>query len=164
MFSISGLVCYAGTLQPLTTAELVSQSETIVSGTVTRTWTSWDNEHRFIWTHAAILVDNVLKGSPSSVVTVSEPGGVADGLTMQVPGSTPYATGERVHVFLYRTPLTYMRTVGYGQGKFIESPSGRVHSAVSALLDPNTLDGLTPQQFRVKVKQIMGAKVGAISR
>ena len=122
------LACFAGTVPHLTLRDLVAQSEAIVSGTVIRSWTGWDSEHRFIWTHTEVQVVRAWKGAPDRTVTISEPGGIADGLAMEIPGSTAYTPGEHVTVFLYRTPLTYLRTVGYGQGKFVQGRDGRMRS------------------------------------
>jgi hypothetical protein len=98
--------------------DLTAQSEMVVSGTVARSWADWDSEHRFIWTHYEVAISETWKGRANRIVIVSEPGGVLNGMGMNIPGSTPYKVGERVNVFLYRTPIGYMRTTNYGQGKF----------------------------------------------
>jgi hypothetical protein len=111
----------ASEIPRLPLAELVKQSDTIVAGHVIRTWTAMDSENKFIWTHHEIKVGSTLKGRAQANVVVSEPGGALNGMSLLVPGSTPYTVGDEVSVFLYRTPIGYLRTTNYGQGKFVIS-------------------------------------------
>ena len=46
---------------------------------------------------------------------VSEPGGIVDGLGMQIAGTPGYAPGEQVMLFLERMPNGYLRNAGMGQ-------------------------------------------------
>jgi hypothetical protein len=153
LFLYVAAACVASSFPKLSLADLVSQSEAIISGTVVRSWTGWDSEHRFIWTHTEIHVSGLLKGRSQSVITVSEPGGTADGMTMQIPGATAFTPGEHIHLFLYKTPLGYMRTTGYGQGKLLVSPDGHVHTNKSAEGLDN-LDGLSSAEFRARVARL----------
>jgi len=111
--------------------DTVAQAEWIVEGDVVRNWCGWDSGHRFIWTHSEIAVRNSWKGSSGRTVTVSEPGGMINGMGMQVAGMVRYATGEHVIVFLYRTPIGLIRTVGLAQGKLKVDSQGLVHPAVA---------------------------------
>jgi hypothetical protein len=115
----------ASSLPRLSLEDLARQSDTIVAGHVVRTWTAIDSENKFIWTHYEIKVGSTLKGRAQASVVVSEPGGTLNGVTLLVPGSTPYTVGEEVSVFLYRTPIGYLRTTNYGQGKFVIRAGGR---------------------------------------
>jgi hypothetical protein len=112
------LLC-AISLPQLSLEDLVAQSDTIAEGQVIRTWTAMDSENKFIWTHYEIKVSNRLKGLAEATVEIGEPGGTLNGVTLIVPGSARYAVGEEVSVFLYRTPIGYLRTTNYGQGRFI---------------------------------------------
>ena len=118
------LLC-ASSLPQLSLEELASHSDRIVAGHVVRTWAAMDSENRFIWTHYEIKVGATLKGQAQGSVVVSEPGGALNGVTLLVPGSTPYTVGEEVSVFLYKTPIGYLRTTNYGQGKFLISDRTR---------------------------------------
>ena len=80
------LVCPATSIVRLSLEQTVAQSEWIVSGDVVRTWSGWDAGHRFIWTHTEIAVRERWKGASGPTVTVSEPGGVVDGSSMQIAG------------------------------------------------------------------------------
>jgi hypothetical protein len=106
---------------------MVDRSDLIVTGQVTRTWTAWDDQRQYIWTHNEIAAHTVDKGSPIQKVVVSEPGGVVDGVGMRVAGMPNYAQGEEVMLFLERMPNGYLRTLGLGQGKLRVAVDGRVH-------------------------------------
>src|SRR5260370_24779610 len=75
---------------------LVAQSETIFEGQVARAWAAMDSENRFIWTHYEIKVSSTMKGQASASVVVGEPGGTLNGVSLLVPGSTPYSVREKV--------------------------------------------------------------------
>jgi len=107
--------------------QAVAQSDMVVTGDVVRTWAAWDSQHRYIWTHTEIAVRDHWKGAPDATVTVSEPGGFAEGSGQAIAGMVRYAPGEHVVAFLYRTPGGYIRTVGLSQGKLRIDAQGRVH-------------------------------------
>jgi hypothetical protein len=121
--------CLGTTILRVSLEEALDRAEWIVSGEVVRTWCGWDDGHRFIWTHTEIAVREKWKGDTASSVTVSEPGGVVDGVGMAVAGMVRYAPGERVVVFLYRTPIGLIRTVGLAQGKLQIDSHGLVHTS-----------------------------------
>jgi hypothetical protein len=121
------LVCLGTSVIRISLEETVAQAEWIVDGDVVRNWCGWDDAHRFIWTHTEIAVRERWKGAAGSTVTVSEPGGMVDGKGMEVPGMVRYTPGERVVVFLYRTPIGLIRTVGLAQGKLQVDSQGLVH-------------------------------------
>jgi hypothetical protein len=99
-------------------SELARSSDFIVHGRVIRHYSAWDSGHRFIWTHYVVEVSESLKGTPGATVTVSEPGGTAGSDTLTVAGAPRYADREEVVVFLRRTPVGYLRSTGWGQGKY----------------------------------------------
>jgi len=111
---------------------LVDHSPVIVEGRVTRSWTAWDSEHKYIWTHYQLQVFDRLRGG-GGTVTVSEPGGSLDGVNMAVSGAQPYVANEHVLLFLFQTPLGYWRTLGGGQGKFAVGEDGRIASAARGM-------------------------------
>jgi hypothetical protein len=126
----------------LSLEDLVSNSDTIVEGQVVRTWTAMDSENRFIWTHYEIGVGSRIKGPAQLTIEIAEPGGTLNGVTLLVPGSTRYKVGEQVGVFLYRTPIGYVRTTNYGQGKFVLP------------------DNVSRSAFRSRVTRIVAAQQG----
>lgn len=115
---LPALLC-AGGLPALPLETLVARSDMIVSGEVVRAWAAFDPENKYIWTHYEIKVSRILKGPAQSSVVIAEPGGTLNGVSHLIPGAAPYAMGEQVTAFLYRTPIGYLRTTNYGQGKFL---------------------------------------------
>ena len=108
----------ATTLPRLSFEELTDTSDLVVSGRITRAVAAWDNDRKYIWTHYELSVASAQKGTPGTTVDFAEPGGAIDGVAMTIPGSVVYEPGERVLVFLQRMPNGYLRTTGWGQGKY----------------------------------------------
>lgn len=102
--------------------QVVAESGQIVHGKILDSKTA--SSGNFIWTHYRVQVMDPLKGTNASEITVSEPGGTLNGVTMALSGAVPFQPGEEVVLFLYRTPVGYWRTVGYWQGKFDVTESG----------------------------------------
>jgi len=158
--------------------ELTDRSEVVVSGQVTRSWSDWDSEHKYIWTHHEIKVSGALKGSAASTVVVSEPGGVVGNRAMSTAGVVAYSAGEQVAVFLERMPNGYLRTTGWGQGKYTVDSSGRLHADASLrgveILQPDqkattpartplrTLEGMSVGEFRSLVRAHTALKAGSV--
>ncbi len=159
----------AAVVPELTLEELVSESQVIVHGRVLRSWTEWDAGHQNIWTHHEIEVLDPIGGTVQKTVVASEPGGTVDGLTMQISGAVPYAPGEEMVIFLYRTPIGYLRATGYGQGKYtirgarirsnlrgveLAAPAGQARSGTSL----RGLDGADPAVFKRNVRSILARR------
>ena len=152
--------------------ETVAQSEWIVDGDVVRNWCAWDSGHRFIWTHTEVAVRNHWKGAAGASITVSEPGGTVDGMGMDVPGMVRFRPGEHVVLFLYRTPIGLIRTVGLAQGKLVVDSRGVVHPelAAAALASPagkgpsgtsvGELEASSLQAVHERIVRISGASRG----
>jgi hypothetical protein len=139
-----------------------------------RTWSAWDEDHRYIWTHYEIQVADELKGTANGAIVVSEPGGTVDETELQVVGTPKYEVGEEVVLFAEETPLGLLRTCGWGQGKFrvsraretgkltvqpaakgiqlVERPDRASKPAGTAL---GGLDGQELEQFKTRVRQIV---------
>jgi hypothetical protein len=79
-----------------------------------------------------------------STVTVAEPGGTVDGVKLAVTGMVRYSPGEHVVVFLYRTPIGLIRTVGLTQGKLLVDDGGVVHPSPAGAAVMNA-QGVQPQ-------------------
>lgn len=153
----------ATTIAKLSFDQLTDKSDLVVSGTVTRSWTAWDTEHKYIWTHYEVSVLSEIKGRAGHTVEIEELGGVVGDSGMSVPGSVVYQTGERVLVFLSRFPNGYLRTTGWGQGKYRIDDANRLHGDSSlakvemvagsgaAASDERTLDGMSLNEAAVRV-------------
>lgn len=135
---VNGIICAtvlligsnagATSVPNMTFEELADHSELILTGQVTRSWSDWDSDHKFIWTHYELSVASTQKGAPGSTVTVSEPGGVVGDRGMAIAGSVGYTPGDQVAVFLERMPNGYLRTTGWGQGKYTVDGTGHLHA------------------------------------
>jgi hypothetical protein len=154
------------TLVPrLSFEEMTDSSEMVVAGTVTRSWTAWDSDHRYIWTHYELAVASAPKGHASARVEFAEPGGKLDGVLHSIAGTVSYQPGESVVLFLQRMPNGYLRTAGWGQGKYgldqnqkLKGGSGLRGAEVVDLARPvagstsiETLDGITLSELNVRV-------------
>jgi hypothetical protein len=160
-------LCSAASIPTLSFEELLAKSDQVVSGTVGRSWTSWGQEHKLIWTRYEIRVEDVIKGTRERTVIVSEPGGSLGGRGMRVEGAVPYETGERVTLFLETYPSGDKRTVGWAQGKFTKdandrmhpgSAGGRVELNLNALVPSATplsaLNGITSAELRRRIVSV----------
>lgn len=165
--------------------EIVDASESIVHGTVVKTWPAWDDDHKYIWTHYEVQVADHLKGVPSATIVISEPGGTVGDTALQVAGAPRYETGEEVVLFVARTPLGYLRTCGWGQGKFrvvrsgqsgkatvragakgmqlVERPSGEQNTLTKGT-PLGAVDGLELDQFKARVRQLVEQRPSKTSR
>lgn len=123
-----------GTMAPrLSLEEMARDAEYVVHGTVARSWSAWDSGHHAIWTHYEINVAEALKGT-ATTVTVSEPGGIVGDTGMMIAGAPTYESGDEVILLLHQTPIGYLRTSGWGQGKFLVSKEGSMKTVRTAPL------------------------------
>jgi hypothetical protein len=155
-----------GTIVPrLSFEELTDSSDAVVSGTVIRSWPAWDSGHKYIWTHYELSVTASHKGTAPSRVEFAEPGGTLDGVALAIAGTVSYWPGERVVVFLQKMPNGYLRTTGWGQGKYGLDASGRLRGgsalrnvevvniggSLSGATSLETLDGITVGELNRRV-------------
>ena len=152
---------FASDVPRLSFNQMTDDSELIVSGKVTRTWTDWDPDHKYIWTHYELAVSAVHKGAAGQTVDIAEPGGQLNGMGMAISGAAGYGVGENVLVFLSRMPNGYLRTAGLGQGKYLVDSTGHVHGSASFEAKDSSgsalrsLDGMSVTQ----VRQLVTARV-----
>ena len=103
----------------------------MASGRIVREWTAWDSGHKYIWTHYQLRTSGVHKGAAGPMVEFAEPGGMADGMGMTIAGAVRYSVGDNVMVFLQRMPNGYLRTTGWGQGKYLVDGDSKLHAEMS---------------------------------
>ncbi len=137
---------------------MTDRSELVLSGEITRSWTDWDSEHKFIWTHHEVAVLSSQKGAPASTVVFSEPGGVVGNRGMAIAGSVAYRAGDRVVVLLERMPNGYLRTTGWGQGKYSLDKAGRLH-ADESLHGTEVLNAQTAPPSETSLRSLDGMSV-----
>jgi hypothetical protein len=162
------LAAQATLVPALSLRSLIDQSEIIVHGRVTRSWAAWDSAHKYIWTHYRLEIIDRVKGNPGHSVTLSEPGGSLDGVNMSISGAPGYGVGETAIVFLYRTPVGYLRATGYAQGKYTVTPEMRVRSNRKGLellprdsadgVPLSALEGLSVAEFKARVREAIGSR------
>jgi hypothetical protein len=99
--------------------QLTAQSERVVVGEVMDVKSAWDKKHQRILSTIQIRVAEVWKGQmPSAgLITLVQPGGVADGIEMKVHGLPAFEPGERAVLFLRGAAGQPPSLVGMGQGK-----------------------------------------------
>jgi len=95
-----GTLLTATTVIPMSIEELTSAATHIFRGHVIDSRSAWDDQHSTIYTYTRLQVDETLKGSNSSVITVKQLGGSAGGYTLHVAGVHPWSNGENVVLFL----------------------------------------------------------------
>jgi hypothetical protein len=143
--------------------ELADTSDLVVSGHATRAWAAWDTNHKYIWTHYELSVASVHKGAPGSTVELAEPGGALDGIVMGIAGSVAYTPGEYVLVFLQRMPNGYLRTTGWGQGKYPIDAHGRIGTA-GVMRGLEIVDTRTPAHGVISLTTLEGMNLNELSR
>lgn len=152
-----------GTVIPrLSFEELTDSSDAVVSGIVTRSWPAWDSAHRYVWTHYELNVSASHKGNTRSTIEFAEPGGALDGVVHVIAGMVTYQPGEHVSVFLQRMPNGYLRTTGWGQGKFGVDTGGRLRAA-SALRTVELVNFGKPLPGATSLETLDGITVGELN-
>lgn len=143
--------------------QMTDDSEMVVSGNVTRTWTAWDADHKYIWTHYELAVATAHKGTPGPTVDIAEPGGALDGMVMSISGATGYRVGDKVLVFLSRMPNGYLRTAGFGQGRYSVDSNGRVHGTAELKAAETVSVDSGASRVTAAVRSLEGMSVSQVS-
>jgi hypothetical protein len=76
----------------------------IVRGRVMRSFSSWDDGKRSIYTWTELSVTDSIKGKPGPVVLIKSYGGEVEGIGQQVAGAATFKEGEDCVLFLEPTP------------------------------------------------------------
>ena len=178
--SMAGSLLHATLVPRMSIEQMIDDSELIVQGTVLRSWSDWDRARQFIWTHYELQVSDTMKGLPNVKLVVSEPGGIIGETAMQIAGAPRYQVGDEVVLFLNRTPIGYLRSCGWGQGKFgvigrdggtgpvvrsaargvsfveaaVEQPAGikKVHTPITSF------SGLALAEFKTRLRTLIRAR------
>ncbi len=148
----------ATSIPRLSFEQLTDVSNMVVAGHIARSWSAWDAEHKYIWTHYELSVDSAHKGGPPSKVEFAEPGGTVGGFVMAIAGSVAYTPGENVFVFLQEMPNGYLRTTGWGQGKYTLDPDGTLHGD-AALRGVDIVDTKTPAAAATPLTRLEGMNI-----
>lgn len=157
--------------------QMAAAADTVIHGTVVRSWSAWDSTHEFIWTHYEIRLTESMLGGTLDKAVISEPGGVVGNDSMDIAGAPRYRIADEVVLFTTRTPIGYLRTSGWGQGRFdvvadprtgskfvrsrlagieLVEPAGAPNALnQTPATSPKALDGLPLDQFKSRVRTLI---------
>ncbi len=94
---------YATIQRAVTFDDKVDQAAAIVLGKVVRTKSQWDPSHRWILTYSTFAVEQTLKGTAQTEVTVVTPGGTVGDVMQSTIGITPFHEGDENVIFVKST-------------------------------------------------------------
>lgn len=114
--------------------ELVSQADAVIQGRVVEVESFWNEPGTMILTEAQVVVEEIVHGSASPVVTILTFGGEVGHERVTAVGFPRFSPGERLLLFLDKQRDGSIRVVGYQQGQYhiVPTASGK-EMAVSAL-------------------------------
>ena len=115
---LAGSLSHATTVRHLETRELTIDSQQIVIGEVQGTHSHWNPSHTKILTEVSIKVSRWLKGGPGGSLTLTQLGGVVDGVRYNVPACPSFTAGEEALFFVWSAPDGRAQVNGLAQGKF----------------------------------------------
>jgi hypothetical protein len=107
----------ATSVRRLSFEELIQTSSNIVEGSVVDSRTYRSADGKLILTSYTISVQENLKGSSGSILTITTVGGRIGNTILHVAGVPVFQPGEKAVLFLEKTG-TYTTVVGLNQGKF----------------------------------------------
>jgi hypothetical protein len=104
-------------MKDMSLAELVTDADDIVVGTVLSVSSQWGKDHRNIYTSIQIQVAETWKGAPAKdgIIRLVQLGGSVGDLEMSVQGMPEFAPGERSVLFLRGSARRHV--VGMSLGK-----------------------------------------------
>jgi len=125
----------ATSVRRLSFEELIQTASTIVEGSVVDSRTYRTGDGKLILTSYTINVQENLKGSSGSTLTVTTVGGRIGNTILHVAGVPVFQPGEKAVLFLEKTGM-YTTVVGLNQGKFAIS-NGAVSNSSAGLSFPD---------------------------
>jgi hypothetical protein len=110
----------ATTVIPMSIDQLNAASTHVLLGRAVESWSTWDAEHRHIYTYTKFTVSEVLKGPAAQAVILKQMGGHAEGYQQKVAGIRYFAPGEQAVVFAHASEANDNTLVitGLMQGNF----------------------------------------------
>lgn len=101
-----------------TPEQLGADAVLVVDGHVTGVRSYWNDSRTKIITEATVAVEGTHKGSPRSMVTVVQLGGVVGNVRQTVHGALQWRPGEEVLLFLENAFPGTFQVAGFSQGKY----------------------------------------------
>lgn len=117
---VGALAATATTIVPMSVEDLTHAATHVVEAQAMHSWSTWNAQHTLIYTYTTFNVTQWLKGNASSVITVKQLGGSAEGYTQHVSGVRRFQAGEQTLLFLRPSAAAdgTMVVVGLMQGNF----------------------------------------------
>jgi len=120
--------------------EMVTETSSIVHGTVVSSSSRWTENRSLIVTDIRIRVHEVLKGESVPEVVVTQPGGKVGGVRVDADGAVGFRDGGEAVLFLDRSSQGHTYVVGLFQGRFDVVTDKRGNKLVR---------GMTPENVNV---------------
>ena len=101
--------------------QVAREARYIVRGTLTQTWSAWDDAHEVIYTYGTLRVTRYFgETTGPDTITIREVGGMVDGYVQEAIGFPVLRVGEPVVMMLSPTEDgSVMRIHAYNAGKFL---------------------------------------------
>jgi hypothetical protein len=101
--------------------QVASEAQYIVRGTISNTWSAWDDAHEVIYTYATVRVSRYFgETTGPDTLMVREVGGTVDGYTQEAIGFPAIRSGEEVVLMLSKwEDSADLRIHAFNQGKYI---------------------------------------------
>ena len=117
---LAASAAFATTVQKLTLQDLTKKSDSIVRARVTDATSSWDANHKEIYTYTTFQILEPVKGRKGeTTLTIREIGGTVGNIASIVPGMPSFKKGEEVVLFLTQKDAAgYPWVMGLQQGKY----------------------------------------------
>jgi hypothetical protein len=107
--------------------QVAREAQYIVRGTLTQSWSAWDDAHEVIYTYATLRVTRYFgETTGPDTITIREVGGTVDGYTQEAIGFPVLRVGEPVVMMLSAADGGAYRIHAYNQGKFLVRNRGGV--------------------------------------
>jgi hypothetical protein len=116
LVAFAALPARAVTVAPLSFEELVRQSSTVIYGRVIEVRGQWSDDRRRIDSLVTVEVIKGLKGSATTEVTLTVPGGQVGRYRNVMPGAPSFARGDLAVLFLTARGPRLPVTTGFTQG------------------------------------------------
>jgi len=106
------------TLTRLDLDDLTAESSAVVYGKIVASRVEWNSGKTMIFTVYTVHADQYLKSALGPVFEIHEPGGVLDGLGMQVAGVPAFSVGQEAVLFVWTDKNGQHQVTGFEQGAF----------------------------------------------
>ncbi|HEX8409311.1 MAG TPA: hypothetical protein VF883_10620 [Thermoanaerobaculia bacterium] len=121
LLALTALPLSASQFMEVSFDQVARESALIVRGTVSETWSAWDDAHEVIFTYATVRVHRYFgEATGPDTLLVREVGGTVDGYTQEAIGFPVIRSGEDVVLMLAKWENSAdFRIHAYNQGKFL---------------------------------------------